>query len=145
MTSLASVEQVQERRIWIGHVEDQNLQLLASGLWLAIVPGEASLFSTMVHYATRFSGGGGELASEGVAVVGADKGDRSACPGDRAASASWAMSMDQVEACTGDRDDIGETATRASASLCAVLRTSSEVSVPRATIVTSRWSGERST
>ena len=38
-----------------GDVEDQNLQLLAMGLWLAIVTGEGLALSTMIHYAARFT------------------------------------------------------------------------------------------
>jgi hypothetical protein len=92
-------------------------------------------------------GCGGELASEGAAIDGDDKGERFAIVWVTAQGLRELNDVcgSEVEVCAGDRRFLAKRRTRASASLCAVLRTSSEVSVPQATIVTSRCSGELST
>ena len=89
-------------------------------------------------------GGRGELASEGTPVGGDDKGDRSAAIGVTAQCLREVRNVcgSEVEVRAGDFDYFGEAANAGFGKLLAELRTSSAVSVPRATIVTSRWSGE---
>ena len=121
---------------------------LGAGLLIPRDPG-AGLMQAMEDIDGPFMGGGrGEPASEGAAIGGDDKGDRSATVRVAAQGlrASCAMSAGARSRCAPATSTIlAKRRMRASASFCAVLRTSSEVSVPRATIVTSRWSGEIST
>jgi hypothetical protein len=116
---------------------------LGAGLLNPSDPG-ARPMQAMEDIERPFVHGGGELASEGAATGGDDKVDRSATV------RVTAQGLRELNDVCGARSRcapatstiLAKRRTRASASICAVLRTSSEVSVPRATIVTSRCSDE---
>ncbi len=111
-------------------------------------PGDpgAGLVQALEQVDRPLMGGlGGEHPGKRLVHVAHDEGDRPAAVGVGAQGLRQADDVRRLEGETGARhlDDLGEPAHLGIGQLfCAVPRTSSPLTVPRATMVTRRWSGD---